>query len=230
MRGRVPIRVVIAAVAAGVAAAGLWLVSRPSAGRDAAHVREPEAPVAAEPAMRQPPMTRDRYEGSDLGFPAAFDIPSGWKLEHERGTIDPYAQIRLLGPRNADDTFRAMLAVRAYPRESGPPQHDSAGAWLAHLKAHLPPGAMIERELTRDVAGRPATDLTAAYVIPPLHRPGLPAVEIPVRMRTIVTQTGGHVVEVMGSSDAREFEWLAPRLDALLRSLELAEPDGIRSR
>lgn len=158
------------------------------------------------------------YTGSDPAFMIAFHYPKGWKLQEERGTIDVYRQVRVLGPRNEEDTYTPYVSVRGSPLKSFGGKHHNVQELINSYKQHLFHDATIESERQRTVAGIRTTDLTASFIIPPQHKPKLKAIPIPVKTRLLFLEKDPYLYELIYSADAREYERHSEAFERLIKT------------
>lgn len=158
------------------------------------------------------------YQGARGGLSVGFRYPSGWKLREETGTIEPYRQIVIQGPRNQDDTYTASLSILAAPLTPEGGKYQSAASLFWHYRNHPLPGTSILDQSNRTVGGVMAMDVTVTYVIPPLHTHGLKPIEIPVKSRTVILQRDSSVYQLTFSADAREYDQHAQAFEQLLQS------------
>ena len=160
------------------------------------------------------------YPGAEADLPVSFEYPSDWRLMEERGVTESYHAVRLLGPRNADDTYTAYFVVRAFPVQPPGSRYADQRALVSHILTHLPDGASVDPQATRPLDGASADEWTVEYTIPPLHHVGRKAVKIPVKTRTVVVQRGPLLYEIAYSADERNYEAHLPAFEGLLSSLQ----------
>ncbi len=158
------------------------------------------------------------FQGIDPRLSVSFQYPQAWRLQEERGTIDPYSEVRLLGPRNPEDTYTAAIVVRASPLPNDGGKHPSASALERHYREHLLPGAVVEHENAVTVGGVHGKRVIVSYTIPPLHQRGLKPIPIPVKTQAIFLEKGSHVYEMSYSADAREFDQHAKVFGRVLKT------------
>jgi hypothetical protein len=156
-----------------------------------------------------------------LGNKLELEYPQTWRVEKERGKIDTYEQIRLMGPRNEADTFSALISVRVYPIKSESSRFAGVDAFIAHYTQHLPKDAQIEQAEQSTLAGVPAQVRIVSFIIPALHRMGLKGLPIPVKTKILVLQRGLSLLEVTCSSDAGEYAKQQSIFEHVLSSLRL---------
>ena len=156
------------------------------------------------------------YASRFQDFPVTFRYPSGWRLREEEGRMEVFRQIRLLGPRNADDTYTCSIAVWGSPLKAYGGRHGSVDGLVRHYTTHLFNGSRVVAEGRRRVGGVSATDLTVSYTIPPLHQPGLKAIAIPVMTRTVFLERNPYLYELSYSADARESDRSQQAFDLVL--------------
>ena len=163
------------------------------------------------------------YTSSDSDFTASFVYPEGWSLDEERGTKEAYREVRIRGPRNADDTYTCYLAVRASPLKSEGGKFATSADALEHYTHRLLEGSAVESHTDRAVAGLPADDLTVSYTLPPLHLHGLTPKAIPIKTRTVFLEHGAYLYELIFSADAREFPRHAEAFERLVTTIRFRE-------
>jgi hypothetical protein len=159
------------------------------------------------------------YVGSDPAVRVRFDYPRGWRLRQERGAIDAFVSVRLLGPRNARDTYTAYIVVRGSPLQAQGGLYAGAGAFVARFLETAPPDALVESRVVTPVDGHPAEDLTLSYSIPPFSHAGLAPVRTRVKTRTLVLERPAHLYELIYSADAQDYEAHAAAFARVLESL-----------
>ena len=164
------------------------------------------------------------YQGMQPPLALRFVYPSAWRLTEEQGTLEPYAELRLLGPRNEEDTYTASITVRAIR-----PADDPAlplEVRVREYRDHLPDGAVVERHAARKLEQAPAEDLAVSWTVPPLFRSGLKPLPIPVKTRAVLFRRGPYLYELIYSADARDYAAHEPVFERLLASLRF--PSAIR--
>lgn len=176
---------------------------------------------AAQNTQQESGDTTMQYSGQEGRVPVRFQYPNGWRVVEEQGQHERYHQVRLLGPRNAEDTYTCNMSVRRSPLKPYGGTHASAADLIARYKAYAWRDATIGADRSTTVSGFAAHDLTASYVVPPPHQPELKAIAIPVTTRLLVIERPDSVYEIMYSADAREFAQHAPVFERLLNSLRL---------
>lgn len=159
------------------------------------------------------------YRGADSALGVSLEYPPSWRLVEEQGRVEPYAAVRLLGPRNAEDTYTASMTVRGWlmPREAD--QAEDADEQVRRYTSQLIDGALVESDVRRRQWGTEVRDLIVAYTVPPLHRSGLQPVPIPVRTRSLFLRRREYAYHVAYSADAREYAAHEDAFDAVLASL-----------
>ncbi|MBI2174787.1 MAG: hypothetical protein HYU33_06285 [Candidatus Omnitrophica bacterium] len=173
---------------------------------------------AQEQSMNNPLGTYATYTAEEPELHVDFRYPSEWKLTKERGRIESYRQIRIQGPRNAEDTYTCYLSVLSAPnRDNGGTDEDVASR-VSRFTKHLYKDPHVLSENVTPIAGVQATDLVVTFTIPPLHQPGLKALAIPVKTRSCFFQKGPYLYELTLSADAREFDRYAAAFEELLQS------------
>ena len=159
------------------------------------------------------------YRGQEPPLALSLDYPPSWRLTEEHGRTEPYAALRVLGPRNAEDTYTAQMVVRGsvLPRD----EHgtESLDERVRRYTAQLLDESTVESEARRRQWGAEVRDVTVVYTVPPLHRSGLKPLPISVRARTVFLQRDGYAYDITYSADAREYASHQEAFDELLASL-----------
>ncbi len=183
----------------------------------AAHAETP-APTADAPAV-----TWLDYASGDPDLPVAFQYPRGWMLSEERGVIDSYRLVRLLGPRNPADTYTAYLVVRVVPLDGSTPNTRAVDAFFDRYLDHLPDSTVIDAQERWTIAGVPATSLTVSYTIPTLDDKRAGEVRIPVTTRMIIMVRHDALYEIISSADTAAYPAYETVVEQLLKSFSLRE-------
>lgn len=171
--------------------------------------------------MSKPAAKFSKYQGNEPGLTVAFQYPEGWRLQQEKGAIDRYRKVRLLGPRNQEDTYTCYISVAGFPKKTEGGKFDTLEEFARNYKDHLLANTQIETEAARTVSGQRALDLTVSYVIPPLYEHNLKPIEIPVKTRTLFAQKGSTLYQITYGADAREYDLHAQAFEQLLKTLRL---------
>ena len=146
------------------------------------------------------------YRGARGELRVTFQYPKDWPVKEETGQVEAYREVRIKGPRNLEDTFTLLLAVRSSPLREHGGKFRTIEELIQHHLSHLFAGAKIVARKKRMAGGQSAEDITVAYTIPPLHQPGLKAIEIPVKSRTLFVESHGRLYELLYNADAREYD------------------------
>ena len=165
------------------------------------------------------PAKFSKFEGNAPVLTLAFQYPEGWRLEQEEGTIDPYRKVRLLGPRNREDTYTCYISVTGFPKKELGGKFETLDEFARHYKQHLLANARIEAEGASLIAGQNGIDLTTSSTIPPLYKHGLKAIEIPVKTRTVFIQNGSYLYQIIYGADVRDYGLHAQAFEHLLKTL-----------
>ena len=163
------------------------------------------------------------YASGDPNLPVAFQYPSGWRLREERGVIDSYRLVRLLGPRNPEDTYTAYLVVRVAPLDASTRAAEAVDAFFDRYLDHLPDSTVIDAQERWTIAGVPATALTVSYTIPTLDDERAGEVRIPVTTRTIVMARRDALYEFVYSADTAAYPTYETYVEQLLKSFSFQE-------
>lgn len=159
-----------------------------------------------------------QYQGREGGLLLTFQYPAAWRLQEEQGKIDLYRQVRVMGPRNSEDTYTCYLSVSGAPLKKHGGRFESAKERLAIYKGHLFSDGKVDRERERTFAGEKASDITVSYTIPPLHERGLKPIPIPVKTRTLFFEKGAYLYELIYSADSREYDLHVKAFEQLLKT------------
>ena len=163
-------------------------------------------------------MESREYAGASAELPVAFRHPAAWRLQEERGRIDAYREVRLLGARNDDKTYTSSFVVRSAPLRSAGGRYGSLQELVAAYTTSGLHGGILLTEQSQTVAGVPAMDLIFSYRIPPLHHRGLVPKEIPVTTHAVLLEHDGRLYELLYSADTRDYNRFTGEFDELLRS------------
>lgn len=163
------------------------------------------------------------YQGTRPPLALRFVYPSAWRLSDEQRALEPFTGLRLLGPRNQEDTYTASITIRAVR-----PADDPALPLEVRVREyldHLPDGAVVERRTARKLEQAPAEDLVVSLSVL-FFRSGLKPLPIPVKTRAVFFRRGPYLYWVMYSADARDYAAHEPVFERLLASLRV--PSAIR--
>lgn len=158
------------------------------------------------------------YRGNAPELSVTFRYPKGWRLQEEAGTMERYRQVRVLGPRNHDDTYTCYLSVRGAPVKSHGGKYATIHELIGSYRAYAFRDATVEAEAQPTVSGLKAREMTVSYVVPPQHKPRLKPIAIPVKTRILFLEKGPYLYEVSYSADAREYDQRAGAFDRLIKS------------
>ena len=159
------------------------------------------------------------YRGTTPPLAVSLAYPSEWRLTEEMGSRERYAQVRLLGPRNAEDTYTTYIAVRGVvPDEEGAPV-EGLDERVRRYANELLDGTSLESIQPTSLQHAEARDLVVAFTVPPLFRSGLKALPIPVKTRALFLRRGAYLYELIYSADARDYAAHAPVFERVLASL-----------
>lgn len=159
------------------------------------------------------------YRGQEPGLTLTFQYPAAWRLQEERGKVDKYRQVRVLGPRNADATYTCYVTVRSSPQQSHGGKYERVEELVRNYKDHQFVGSVVEVDRRKTVAGVSAYDLTVSYTVPPQHKPNLKPIPIPVKTRTVFLEKSPYLYELRYSADAREYGQHSQAFERLLKTL-----------
>jgi len=171
-------------------------------------------------AMKETTPTFLEFHGKARDLPVVFEYPKSWKPEEEKGTIEKYQLVRLMGPRNPEDTYSSYISIVGSPVKKKGGKFDNLSEIVENYKAYQLAGAHLDDEKVTVLGGLGAVDLTVTSVIPPLFQKGLRALEIPVRTRTLFTQKGGMLYQITYSADLRLYDEHVKDFNRLLETLQ----------
>ena len=166
-------------------------------------------------------IAHQEYVGSDPVLKVRFEYPRTWSLREEHGQIDVYRLVRLLGPRNQDDSYTAYIAIQGAPLKDAGGKFQHLEEAVASYTSHLAPGATLVSSTSTQVAGAPAQDLFVTYTMPSWHHRGLKAVEIPIKARAVFVALGPYLYHLSYSADAREYDRHAEVFEQALRTFRV---------
>ena len=164
------------------------------------------------------------YQGTVPELQVAFDYPTGWRLQEERGRREAYVEARLLGPRNAAGTYTAMMVVRSVPAAQEWTPEDGVDELVARFTDRAFEQAAVT---SRRVVGDPdrlVREVQVVYTIPALHAEGLSGAPIPVRLWALFIESKGFVYEISYSAEAGEFPVYARLFEELLDTFAVTGP------
>jgi hypothetical protein len=163
------------------------------------------------------------YDGAARPLRVSFEYPTDWEFQEGHGAMEPYAQVRLIGPRNGEGTYSCYIVVRHFQRRAQGRFASAQDAARYHIK-HLPPDAKMLSQRDEIIGGHAARSIIATYTIPALHKAALRSRDIPVRQQTMFLEQGPSIYEITFSADSREY---LKHLSAFSRLLQtFAFPEG----
>lgn len=161
-----------------------------------------------------------KYHGGQPGLLVDFEYPKEWELQEEQGQVEKYRKVRLVGPRNAEDTYDSSISAVVYPLKKDGGRFEALDGLVRNFKEHQIGPARFEQEKMGVIGGHPAVDITVSTVIPPLLHDGVKPLEIPVKSRTIFFQRGESLYRITYSADSRMFDSHSKEFEHLLGSLQ----------
>ena len=170
-------------------------------------------------ALSRPGPGERLYRGTAPLLAVRLIYPAQWRLTEERGRQEPYTQVRLLGPRNAEDTYTAYITVRGVLPDPGGGPGESLDERVRRYIDTLLEGTAIESVQPTAFEPGEARELVISVTIPPLFRSGLKPLPIPVKTRTVFLRRGRAYYEIAYSADAREYAAHLQVFERLLASL-----------
>ncbi len=161
------------------------------------------------------------YVGTEPGWRVRFQYPEGWVLREERGQVERYRQVRIMGPRNHEDSYTCYLSVLAAPLQDAGGRFPNTEAFVQNYTSHLAQGATVVSSQPISVDRTKATELIATYTMPPWHHQGVKAIAVPVKVRTVVLEQPPYLYQLTYSADAREYDAHAAAFEQLLTTFQL---------
>ena len=161
------------------------------------------------------------YRGTAPELRVSFSYPEQWPLHEEHGKMEPYQAVRIMAPRNAEDTYTSHISVQGSPLKPQGGKFESAEERVDHYKQHLLPDAEIIAEAQREVGGLKATDLVASYTISAILHKGIKAAAVHIKERKIVMASPSYLYEVSYTADQREYDRYADVFDQLVKSFQV---------
>ena len=150
----------------------------------------------------------EAYAGKELNV--TFRYPSGWLLTQEAGTIESYQAVRVSGPKNSGQTYRATIVIRRRSLDEAV----DLQTWLDRL----PSGATVVERTSTSVGAAPAQQAVADYAIPAMHRHGMSISPIRVRERHLIVERAPYRYELTYSADQDEYVAFSSQFELLLAS------------
>jgi len=217
-----PARWVAAAVAAAVIVV-VWMAFRAAGPESGRGGTDDESGRPGEVEMHRAMDESDyvEYVGVTPELPVSFRYPGAWRLQEEAGQVERYRQVRVLGPRNLEDSYSAYFAVYGAPVTARGGTHQDLEAFISNYTAHLQQGAQVLADTDSAVAGGRARDLTVSFTLPPWHHRDLKPVEVPVQQRVILFERDRTLYQLTYSADAREYDRHAAVFEKLLKSFRI---------
>ena len=163
------------------------------------------------------------YVGNDPALQVTFEYPQGRSVQEETGQVERFRQVRLMGPRNRDDSYTAYLSVLGTPLKAYGGKYPNKEEFLRNYTSHLQQGAQIVSTTSTKISGAAAIDITVSYTMPPWHHQDLKAVEVPVKARTIVVEKPPYLYQLTYSADAREYDAHAPAFEHLRKTFRFLQ-------
>ena len=155
------------------------------------------------------------YSSKAIDPTVEFQYPKAWKVESTRGKIENYAQVKVSGPRNAEDTYHPTLVVRETPVGG---RFQNAQEMLEFQMAHPFPNTKVlgTSELTLDAASGKRVSLT--YTLPPMGVRGRKPLPVDVKMTSVIVQKGDKIYELVFSSEQSLAGGYEKHFERLLKS------------
>lgn len=160
-----------------------------------------------------------KFVGTTPGLQVSLEYPEGWSLSEEHGQVERYELVRLLGPRNQDESYSCYLSVQGAPTQAFGGKWQGREDLAQNYLSHLHQGAQVLETRETIIAGIPAKDITVFYTMSPWRHQGLKAVDIPIKARTLILERGPYVYQLIYSADAREYDRYADAFERLLNTL-----------
>ena len=157
--------------------------------------------------------------------PLNVQYPVGWRVEHDQGRRESYQQVRLIGPRNAEDTYTAFIAIRVRPRQEEGGWYERIEDLMRQTMDHTVEGSTVDGPRAAQVAGLPAEELVVSSTLTLRPEHGLRPGPIPVKSRAVFFARERAFYEVVFSADAREYAPLEPEFDEMLRSFVIGSSE-----
>ena len=162
------------------------------------------------------------FADAGVPFDFTFEYPGNWVKGVDRGAHEPYWQVVMLGPRNAEDTYSASLTVRLLPSASVGGQFKNLDALVKERKRRQSrnSGFTVVLEGPLQVAGTPAQELLYSIVVP-LSTPARKAAPAVLQSHEVRLSVRGHLYELIYTADQRDFEAYHKVFTHLLESVTL---------
>ena len=166
-----------------------------------------------------------RYQNTRAQLDFAFEYPQNWVVGLEEGRQQPYAQVIILGPRNAANSYSAGLTIRRQPVKTSGGLYENLEALIKSRRSQRAANRAFELLGERE---QPLGQLTAwrsefTDVVPlPSH-----SVEAkPTKIRTVLVQFAVYeqLYELSFSADTSEYPQYQYVFDHLLNSLRFTNP------
>lgn len=177
------------------------------------------------------PKNYKTYHAEKTYLRLSFDYPAEWQIVEDKGRIEPYDQIFVRGPRNAEQTFTATFVVRGQPvrNATGKGRFDTVQHLRENYTTHLYRDPQFTESRNTTVQNQPAEAVTATYIMPPpmsksVSGVSIPKVETPLKSRAFFTRHGDLLYEFIYSAGQREFAANEAHFDRLIKSIRFKKP------
>ncbi len=162
------------------------------------------------------------YRGSEGALPFTFEYPGNWLVGENRGHAEPYAQVSLLGPRNALDTYSAGLLVRAIPTAAAGGRYADAKElveWRRSQYAKQAGFTVLQEDAARSLGSWVGHDLELRFTSALPVGSSLERTETTLQLRIIIVADGDRFYELAYSADAEDYSRYEPAFTRLLETL-----------
>ena len=159
------------------------------------------------------------YSGTESALQVTLEYPEPWALYEDKGKVEFYREVRIVGPRNGEDTYTPYISVRGSPMKVFGGRHENLDELVRQYRSHLIPGTEIVSEAQRSVAGLKADELTLTYTMPAIHHKGIRPIPVPLKERRIFIEKHPYLYELTYSADAREYDRYAEAFERVVKTL-----------
>ena len=146
-----------------------------------------------------------------------FKYPKTWKIHSEKGKVQNYTQVLVVGPRNKASDYNAMFTVRVSPVGD---RFKEADELLQFKKDHMYQTAQVMDQSDLMLGAERGKSVMLAHTIPASGEHGMNTSPIDVKTQLIVVRHGGEFYEVIYKADKADFELYRKDFDQLTRSFK----------
>jgi hypothetical protein len=160
------------------------------------------------------------YQPKGLSLPFSFEYPKNWAAGEERGRSEPYQQILILGPRNAQDTYNAGLVIRMLPTQPRGGRFADVGELTQWRRGQFAAAKafVVLTDRPRSVEDAAGMELEMQFTAA-LPLPTMASQDTTLRSHTVIVERDGQLYEFSYSADVRDYQRYYPAFAHLIETL-----------